>query len=427
MNQTKKRLAIIELAISLTDTQTIKLQILKLGMLQTDDRVHEIMELLNAKKYAQSQLLIAAYINSPTETNIIQEIHKDESIDEMEPEYVKEVETKSIQDVDYTDLLNVNVNNVLLDNTSLNIVEIKDDNFVNDEEEVILKEEIPKNTTSEYTDEQKMHKDESIDKMGQEYVEKVETKPMQDIDYTDLLNANVNNVLLDNTSLNIDEIKDDDFINDEEEVILKEEIPKNTTSEYADEQEMHKEENFEHFKIDTQYKAIPYIEEKLQNMQVQYPALHTKEEIFSSVSSFISDISTKGYTELSIEKILLEIESLKSTNKAEAAQLLLVTGGTESKYARFNLARELFKGELLERNIPESFTLISRLATNENYPEAICDLAQFYDNGVGTEKDTQKAQELYKEAMDLGIHRAIRHYERLTKQDKGRLSFFKRQ
>ena len=190
---------------------------------------------------------------------------------------------------------------------------------------------------------------------------------------------------------------------------------------------MHKEENFEHFKIDTQYKAIPYIEEKLQNMQVQYPALHTKEEIFSSVSSFISDISTKGYTELSIEKILLEIESLKSTNKAEAAQLLLVTGGTESKYARFNLARELFKGELLERNIPESFTLISRLATNENYPEAICDLAQFYDNGVGTEKDTQKAQELYKEAMDLGIHRAIRHYERLTKQDKGRLSFFKRQ
>ena len=161
-------------------------------------------------------------------------------------------------------------------------------------------------------------------------------------------------------------------------------------------------------------------------MQKQYPVVHMQEETFPSVSTLLSEISEEGYSEFDIEDVVKQIKILSTLNKAEAAQLLLIVGGTESKYAQFTLARALFNGELLQKNLSDSFSLIHDLATNENYPEAICDLAQFYENGIGTKKDTKRAQELYKKAMDLGIHRASGHYKRMIKKDKGLLSIFKR-
>jgi TPR repeat protein len=83
------------------------------------------------------------------------------------------------------------------------------------------------------------------------------------------------------------------------------------------------------------------------------------------------------------------------------------------------LARELFRGEILEKNLPEAFTLINRLAMDDDYPEAICDLAQLYENGIGIDKDKRKAEALYKESMDLGVKRAKAHYERLHNANKG--------
>ena len=117
---------------------------------------------------------------------------------------------------------------------------------------------------------------------------------------------------------------------------------------------------------------------------------------------------------------------ISQTNKIEAAQLLLLTSSTESKYAQFRLARSLYKGQLFQKNLDESFTLMQRLAMNDLYPEAICDLGQFYENGIGTPKDKKKAEELYKEAMDLGIYRAIEHYTRLQKEHKKLFSIFRR-
>jgi TPR repeat protein len=66
------------------------------------------------------------------------------------------------------------------------------------------------------------------------------------------------------------------------------------------------------------------------------------------------------------------------------------------------------------------------LAENENYPEAICDLAQFYEYGIQTPKDLKKAERLYKEAMHRGIRRAERHYMRLHKKNRGLFSFLRR-
>ncbi|MGC9351725.1 MAG: hypothetical protein ACP5D3_07025, partial [Sulfurovum sp.] len=61
------------------------------------------------------------------------------------------------------------------------------------------------------------------------------------------------------------------------------------------------------------------------------------------------------------------------------------------------------------------FHRIEQLAKAE-YPEAICDLAQFYEHGIGTKKNKKNAKSLYKKAMHFGIKRAQKHYERLNKE-----------
>ena len=71
MNQTKKRLSIINHAISITDIETIQLQVLKLVPLKSDLKIQGIVEAIQAENYAKAQGLINTYIEAPTE-NIIQ-------------------------------------------------------------------------------------------------------------------------------------------------------------------------------------------------------------------------------------------------------------------------------------------------------------------------------------------------------------------
>jgi TPR repeat protein len=88
------------------------------------------------------------------------------------------------------------------------------------------------------------------------------------------------------------------------------------------------------------------------------------------------------------------------------------------------LARELYKGDLIEQDINQSFDLMYQLAINDNYAEAICDLAQFYEYGVGVKADKKQALKLYDEAMQQGITRAMRHYDRLSKQKRKLFKLF---
>ena len=108
---------------------------------------------------------------------------------------------------------------------------------------------------------------------------------------------------------------------------------------------------------------------------------------------------------------------------AEASHLLLTIATTESLYAQFTLARELYQGKLLVRDIPEAFTQINYLSV-EKYPEAICDLGQFYEHGIGIKRDKRKALALYEEADSLGVTRARGHYERLEKETSSFLGKF---
>ncbi len=85
-------------------------------------------------------------------------------------------------------------------------------------------------------------------------------------------------------------------------------------------------------------------------MTNQYPTIQQTNENFDSVENLLSKISQEGYSEKEIEEALNHVNKLtEKTKYAEAAQLLLVCAATESKFAQFMLARELYKGTFIDK------------------------------------------------------------------------------
>lgn len=450
MNQTKKRLAIIKLAISMTDTETIQLQILKLGMLKTDDKLKNILTLLEEKSYARAQKLISEYIETTSDITVLQRTSQDESVDKPSTTVVMTKPVKKAETPSPTALHEK--------------IQSAKDQAIIDEFDLFIEDP---ETEPKEIDINDVNYDDFLD-----IAPTPKKMSSQTVNYDSLLNVDAEDVLSDNIQLDISTSKEDTFFKEQpkqpsaierdtffddhkETITLKEDNPTITdTLSY----EKHSQENFLKESTRTQdntdmttreqttqlkedvvteplpkkeetsnsYRAITYIDQKFKNLQGQYPMIEKTQESFASVDAWLLKVGNEGYTEKEVEEIIKHIEKLTPSHKAEAAQLLLITGATESKYAQFRLARALYQGELLKKNLPEAFTLINRLALNDSYPEAICDLAQFYENGIGIEKDKKKAQELYKEAMESGIHRAIAHYDRIQKENKGFLSAFKR-
>jgi hypothetical protein len=404
MNQTKKRLAIIKLAISMTDTETIQLQVLKLGLLKTDSKMAEILSMLNAHNYAQAQRLISSYIETPSETTIIQRTSQKEA-------------HKAIEKVPTP----------LLEEAMLNVKEV----VAQEKDTLTLKEKIQQAKDQALIDqfelfaETETEEEEVIEEINYDDFLNLAPKPKKMsetlVNYDALLNVEAEDVLPDNISLDISEVI--------EKPSHVEELAVSTPIQKEEQAREEKNEDIIPQKEDTPtkpYKSISYIDQKFKNMLNQYPIVTKSDKTFSSVDTWLIQISNDGYTENEVEQAIKKVESLSQSQPEEAAKLLLVTAATESKYAQFRLARALYKGQILQKNLPEAFTLINHLAMHDDYPEAICDLAQFYENGIGITKDKKKSEELYKEAMDLGIHRAIDHYERIHKENKGLLSIFKR-
>jgi len=406
MNQTKKRLSIINLAISITDIETIQLQILKLALIKTDEKIQKIISVLQAENYAQAQGLISTYIETPMD-EILQRTSQKSStniseadqalIDEFQlfvsspdakttqqpaeldinnytsqrPQYIKPKHT-----IDFDSLLSLDPDDVLPDNIDIDIsTPTQKDTFFTKEEseikEVIPTENIPKDTF-----------------FDTEETKNVETSPEEESEYDNIL------------ALSTDE---------ESNSIISEETSTETPL---------KEIESTVTQIPSHYPAMPHISQKFIRMKKEYPPIQKSYEKFDTVENLLTKISQKGYTEVEMEEMTTFIKKLTQTSKfTEASQLLLLCGATESKFAQFMFARALFTGSLLTKNINESFTLMNALATDD-YPEALCDLAQFYEHGIGTDKDTMKAESLYKEALNLGIKRASKHYDRLKKQNR---------
>jgi len=402
MNQTKKRLTIINLAISMTDIETIQLQVLKLALLKSDTKIGEILSTLNAQNYAQAQGLITAYIEAPNET-VLQRTTQNDTPDQEEKLTSKEEDKATIEEFD------------LFTTPAYEASE----NF---QEEVNYDAFLDTTSAPEKTEN-------------------------AEVDYDPLLNIEADDVLPNNIDLDISQKPNESLEKIQEEAPLTKEV--NTKDTVIDDDdydisisnetgqaiENNREDNSiaskdTHLNIEEEqyayYEAIPHINNKFNNLYMQYPPIEHTESRYYSVENWLLQVSTKGYTEVEVETRIKDAEKLKHSNLGEAAQLLIAAGSTDSLYALFQLARALYVGDILQKNIPEAVTLIHYLATNEEYPEAICDLAQFYEQGIEVKKDKKKAEELYKEAMHLGIQRASKHYQRIQKESKSLFAMFQK-
>lgn len=468
MNQTQKRLHIIKLAISMTDLETIQLQILKLTPMKSDSKVQEILTLLQNESFAQAQARITDYIETAPE-EIHQRISENKAVD-ISPEdqaiidefqlFVTPTEdgTKEIQEidinqfpstrpkitkhkksVDYDALLSLDADDVLKGNIKIDVsdkkknkVTLDKDTFFDkiEEEEtpLILDDYVPKDTffDKEETEDEKaallaIEEDQvlkgttkinSVKRKREE--EKLDTilaktpEPMTEKEKkttsTEVVKTTKNDEKEKDTIPAIKESTTQNFKEKVVKQINKTEVTKN---------EAPLVEN--NHTPSLSYEAIPDISQKLISMKKLYPPIQKSYEKFDTVEALMKKIAQEGYSETEMNEMQEYIQKRIADEKyTEAAQLLLLCGATESKFSQFMLARELFKGSVLTKNIDEAFTLMNILA-NDDYPEALCDLGQLYEHGIGTTSDLMKAEGLYKEAVDLGIKRAKKHYTRLKK------------
>ena len=352
MNQTKKRLRIIKLAISITDVETIQLQVLKLNLLKTDQNVQAILSLLREQNYVQAQRHISEYLEAPSQ-----------SIIQRSSEEAPKKETAILK------------NNFIIED----IVPISPD------ETLYNQEEIPVHNTKLFT---------LIEK-----IEEAKESKQKIVNYHTMLNEKPE------TAKDTLVKEGDNFFYDEESLISND-IEETSYSE-----------------TQQSYAPIPTIEAKLAQITQEYPPVHSSDESFDSVIHLLDKLKNEPYEESDIEKVVKYLDSIQHHDKIQATQLLLIAACTESTYAHFRLARALYKGDLVQQNLSEAFITINYLAAQIHYPEAICDLGQFYENGIGVGEDQKKALSLYKEAMSMGIQRATKHYDRLEKKLKGFLSF----
>ena len=415
MNQTQKRLSIIKLAISIGDKETIQLQMLKLAPLKTDRKIQEILRGLQAENYAQTLPLITEYIETPPEAILqrtvqdeIQTPEEDEAIIEEfdlfrvpakeTPEQTNEIVNieefenadtfdtslpEKDEKINYDSLLNLQSDDILQGNIYIQQtrLEEEDDNFFEN-----------RNKTENFNYTEVIEKDDFF------HNESAFPDPLPEESDDIQTDENLQRELSDFENPTVPESVVTDPGQSGTEAIEAEE-----TSETV-----------------TYYDPLPYIDQKFKNMLTQYPPVELPSRSYVSVNTWLQKIATEGYTETEIETLIETVmQRSKEDEKAEAAQLLLIAAATHSPYAQFILARALFKGDVLEQNLPEAFTLINRMAMDDDYPEAICDLAQLYEHGIGVEADEERAQALYKEAMERGIKRAKAHYERLSKTNKG--------
>ena len=174
-------------------------------------------------------------------------------------------------------------------------------------------------------------------------------------------------------------------------------------------------------KRDDIYPPIPHIEEKFRQAFVLYPPNKESEVWIEEVIKFLKYISSNSYTDNDVKSFLDEYNFyIEKGDIARAAQVLLLAAASDSKYAQFVLARELFNGRVLKRDLKKSYTVMKYLAS-KHYPDAFCDLAQFYEYGIGVPKDKKTALKLYEKAFELGVDRATKHINRI-KESGGLLS-----
>ncbi|SFV67560.1 hypothetical protein MNB_SV-13-1060 [hydrothermal vent metagenome] len=421
MNQTKKRLNIIKLAISITDIETIQLQILKLTPMKVDASIQEIISLLQEGSYVKAQSLITTYMEIMPD-NIVQRSSYTEHIaSQMKEENVIHefdlMMTPTIDTANEPRKMEAKDFDMLLPKAD------KEDGF-------FATGNIDKNEDNEKFFNKVTEEELEVDEKNVEQEKNAEEAETKDKEVVEKIvetqaNTETSSEVIKEEEIQVEEEKETpkerELLPIEEPLVsqVKEREEKEREEKEREEKEEEQTEEIKQEIIEKSYNAIPHITQKLIYMEKRYPPHKSSNEKYESVDKLLEQVSTEGYNDDEIDEVLASIKNLIVIEEAEeASELLYICASTESQFAQFMLARELYTGTLLKKNIEASFSLMDILAKKE-YPEAFCDLGQFYEHGIGTMPDLIKAESLYKEAMEKDIKRAKKHYSRLKKQNKG--------
>ncbi len=170
------------------------------------------------------------------------------------------------------------------------------------------------------------------------------------------------------------------------------------------------------------YQPIAFLEQKFENIIKRFPQKEPIESELDSIKHLIS-IFKQPYSDKDIEIALKQFDEFKRNGDLEeASKILLLVSISDAQSAHFALSRELFKGDVLEQNYAEAFIQMNDLAL-DGFVEAICDLGQFYEYGIGIKKDRKKAISLYEEAMESNLERAKELRDKLQNSKRSFFSY----
>lgn len=468
LGQVEKRLEIIKIAIAITDRETIDLQRLKLRRHRDNKQLAAILEVIDDENYAQASQLIERYLGNSSysqEKKIKKEITKEALVraarDIEEEELIKKfglfrepgrresgvplcgdneensIVTQKSVEIEFvdgeSDLIAIEQQSETAQTKHLTtediIAQYKTIPTDNIPEKVTIPTTAKADTAKEDTkqiDNEKVPEEIEIDVEEFEIDEfEIEQAPYIEIDSgrEDIQNdiKNFDEKFNRELEKQFKQADIEEKVDDVSDISNDETIERVEEVDSADDKEPKAVESV-YEEDDIEYEAISYIDQKVRNMLNQYPQVVENVECFDSEEKLLHKISLDGYSERDIRETIELIYDLADEGKLdEASHLLLIVASTESIYAHFILARELYRGRILQKNISEAFTQMNQLAQDQ-YPEAICDLAQFYEYGIGTSKNRKKAFRLYEDAYDLGVDRADRHLTKMEEESRGILA-----
>jgi len=424
INQIQKRLEIINLSIKLNDTDSINVQVAHLHN-TNHPALQEIATLLENKNYKQAQYLINKYKDENSlndmydflddDTEKVLNVHDMLKMSPIAKETIKEFKKNSYSKED----LEAFAKNISMptknEYDSVNADEYIEKNILNPKEEDNEKEK----NTIEYVEETKSthvkKEDTQKEETNDEYKDVDGDTPL------DELNNELNNTQKKKKRKNVvssyKTLRSKFAKKDKQEEVKKveknESVDDTVTKETVD--ESNEKGNI--------YPPIAHLTQKYRKMFTLYPPIKESDVWVEEIAKFIKQLSTDSYTDKEIEDIYNEYQFyLDKGDIAKASQFLLLLSSTDSNYSKFMLARELFKGKVLKRDIEKSYKLMVELA-NKGYGDAICDLGQFFEYGIGVTENKKKALKLYEKAFELGVNRATKHINRI-KESSGLLKKF---
>lgn len=459
LGQIGKRLQIIKTAISLTDKEIITMQCSKLRLHKNDQQLNNILSVLDDENYVQATKLIDRYLHGPYDEEQSTAPKAEESPTAKPADDTVEIERKKRRNKEEEELIrkfglfmeeaSKEEYNPIDEDEMLLMAKRNRENTKPSEEELLTPapaQPSPEEIMAEFNtiERDKLPQSDRIKSTPPRRTETVERKEKvveAEEEKEEELSFDINEIPLtgkrstytgnpvekedikSNIVGELPELEEPEEIEEPVQKETPEEVEESDYKEMPEPEEIpvpEEEKAAEKPKAESiEYDPISYIDQKFRNMRNQYPQVEESSERYESVERLLYMISLEGYTEADIEKTIDQVFELKGEGKlAEASHLLLIAAATESLYAQFILARELYKGEILKKDLPEAFTQINRLALND-YPEAICDLAQFYEYGIGIGKDKKKAFSLYEDALELGVQRAETHLSRMEEASRG--------